>query len=168
MAPKKYNPFSTLTQQIAATPQGSWFYSRVLHRLDAIFLRLSGGRVTISSLTTGLTVAVVTTIGAKSGLPRTVPLLCFRDERDPQNFALIATNWGQPRYPAWYFNLKANPQVTCSIAGKAGEYLAHEAEGEEYARFWQYAVDAYVGYPRYKERIKGRSIPIMVMTPRKP
>lgn len=168
MSQKKYAPVQSLMQKIAATPLGAWFYARTLHLSDGLFLRLSGGRMTISSLGTGLPVVIVTTTGAKSGLPRTIPLLCIRDERDPANFALIATNWGQKRYPAWYFNLKANPHARGSLAGKTGEYLAHEAVAEEYARFWEYAADMYVGYPLYKERIRERSIPIMVMTPYKP
>jgi len=152
-------------QKIAASQPGSWFYARTLHHFDRLFLRLSGGRMTMTSLVAGLPMVIVTTTGAKSGLPRTLPLVCVRDESEPGTFALIASNWGQERYPAWYFNLKANPRATCSIAGEAGEYMAHEATGEEYARFWQSAADAYFGYPLYKQRISGRNIPVMVMTP---
>ena len=123
--------------------------------------------MTMSSLVAGVPLVVVTTTGARSGLPRTVPLLCIRDELDPATFALIATNWGQAQYPAWYFNLKANPRAACSIAGETGQYMAHKAVGEEYARFWQYAADTYLGYPLYRQRIHGRNIPIMVMTPLK-
>jgi deazaflavin-dependent oxidoreductase (nitroreductase family) len=168
MTQKKYNLFYSVMQRIAASPPGAYFFARTLHHFDRVFLRLSAGRVTMASLVSGLPVVVVTTTGAKSGLPRSVPLLCIRDERDPATFALIATNWGQQHYPAWYFNLKANPHASCSIAGKTEQYLAHEAADEEYARFWQYAVDAYIGYPLYKQRIHGRSIPIMVMSPLKP
>jgi len=152
-------------QKIAASPPGAWFYARTLHHFDRIFLRLFGGRVTMSSLVAGLPLVILTTTGAKSGLPRTTPLLCIRDENNPSTFAVIATNWGQQHYPSWYFNLKANPRATCSISGESREYMAHEANDEEYARFWQYATDTYIGYPLYKQRISGRNIPIMVMTP---
>jgi deazaflavin-dependent oxidoreductase (nitroreductase family) len=165
MTQKKYNLFHAVMQKIAASPPGAWFFARTLHHFDRIFLRLSGGRVTMTSLVAGLPLVIVTTTGAKSGLPRTLPLLCIRDESDPSAFAIIATNWGQRHYPAWYFNLKANSHATCSIAGETGKYMAHEATGEEYARFWQYAADTYVGYPLYKQRISERNIPIMVMTP---
>jgi deazaflavin-dependent oxidoreductase (nitroreductase family) len=168
MKQKKYSLFNLVMQRIAASPPGAWFFARTLHHLDKIFLRLSNGRKTMSSLVSGLPVVVVTTKGARSGLPRTIPLLCIRDECNPATFALIATNWGQQHYPGWYFNLKANPNVRCSIAGKTGEYLAQEAEDEEYDRFWQFAVDAYVGFPLYKQRIRGRRIPIMIMTPVEP
>lgn len=65
----------------------------------------------------------------------------------------------------WYYNQKANPQAVCSIRGKSGSYQAHEAQGEEYERFWQAAPNIYLGYPLYKQRISGRRIPIMVLTP---
>jgi hypothetical protein len=61
--------------------------------------------------------------------------------------------------------LKANPRAICAIGGKVGEYMAHEASGEEYERFWQCALDTYIGYPNYKQRVDERHIPIMVMTP---
>jgi deazaflavin-dependent oxidoreductase (nitroreductase family) len=164
MTQKKYNPFHLVMQKIAASSPGAWFYARTLHHFDKIFLRLSGNRMAMTSLVAGLPLVIVTTTGAKSGLPRALPLLCIRDESDPSTFAIIATNWGQQHYPAWYFNLKANPHAQCSIAGVTGQYTAHEATGEEYARYWQYAEDTYLGYSLYKQRIRGRNIPIMVMT----
>ena len=168
MTKKKYNTFNSVTQRIAASLPGAWFFARTLHHFDGILLRLSGGRLTMTSLLSRLPVVVVTTTGAKSRLARTLPLLCIRDESDSTAFAIIGTNWGQQHYPAWHFNLKANPCATCSIAGETGQYIAHEATGEEYARFWQNAADTYLGYPLYKQRIRGRKIPIMVMTPLKP
>ena len=123
MPKKLYSPFHSLIQRIAASKPGAWFFARTLHHFDRIFLKLSGGRETMTGLVGGLPVVFLTSKGAKSGLPRTVPLLCVRDESDPVSFALIATNWGQKPYPAWYFNLKANPKATCSIAGQVGQFL---------------------------------------------
>jgi deazaflavin-dependent oxidoreductase (nitroreductase family) len=116
----------------------------------------------------GLPELNLTTIGAKSGLARSVPLVYVRDEANPGSFALIGSNWGQKHYPAWYFNLKANPQATAVIDGKKGEYVAREVSGAEYERFWQKAMSLYVGYRNYKERIHGgRNIPIVVLSPKK-
>ena len=165
MARRKYSFFHSSLQKMASTRPGAWFYSHTLHRFDRIFLRLTGGRATMSNLLAGLPVVMVTTTGAKSGLARTLPLMCIRDERDARKFAIIASNWGQRHYPAWYFNLKANPRASCSIRGQVAEYVAHEADGEEYEMFWQYATDTYIGYPLYKERVSRRRIPIMVMEP---
>lgn len=166
--PKKYSWVHSLVQKVAASKLGASISSRLLHRIDQFVFRLSGQRATFSSWIAGVPVLMLTSKGAKSGLLRTVPLLCIRDENDPTSFALIATNWGQKSYPAWYYNLKVNPEAVCSIDGKAGIYLAHEAQGEEYERFWQYASNIYFGYPLYKQRIAGRRIPIMVMEELKP
>ncbi|HFQ95386.1 MAG TPA: DUF385 domain-containing protein, partial [Anaerolineae bacterium] len=57
-------------------------------------------------------------------------------------------------------------QAVCTVDGRTGEYVAHEAEGETYERFWRLAEAAYPGFPRYKERAAGRHIPIMVLEPK--
>jgi hypothetical protein len=61
--------------------------------------------------------------------------------------------------------LKANPRAIGTIRGQTATYVAHEASGEEYERFWQYAANTYLGFPLYKQRVGGRRIPIMIMTP---
>ncbi len=165
MIKKRYSPYHSLMQKVISTRWGAWYGSQTGHRFDRLFLKLSGGRATMSHLITGLPVAIVTTQGAKTGLPRTLPLLFIRDEHDPNSFALVASNWGQKHYPAWYFNLKANPRATCSIEGQVREYIPHEATDEEYARFWQYALATYIGFPSYKQHAGARRIPIMVLNP---
>jgi deazaflavin-dependent oxidoreductase (nitroreductase family) len=165
MTRKSYSTFHILMQKFASSRPGAWVSSRLLHHLDLFFLKVSNGRWMLTSLLTSLPVVILTTTGAKSGLPRTLPLLFIPDEQDSTAFSLIASNWGQTHYPAWYFNLKANSHATCSIDGHIGEYLAHEASGEEYERFWRYAVNMYAGYHFYKQRVGKRRIPIMVMKP---
>jgi deazaflavin-dependent oxidoreductase (nitroreductase family) len=71
-----------------------------------VLLRLSRGRI---SVTLGQPMGLLTTIGAKSGQPRTTPLFYTVDE---DTIILIASNGGQPRHPAWCYNLRANPEVT--------------------------------------------------------
>jgi deazaflavin-dependent oxidoreductase (nitroreductase family) len=84
---------------------------------------------------------------------------------DGERLVLIASNFGQAHHPAWYHNLKKNPQATVTIGTHTGDYAAHEAQGAEYARLWQKAVSLYSGYAAYKERTGGRAIPIIVLTP---
>jgi deazaflavin-dependent oxidoreductase (nitroreductase family) len=165
MAEKHPSIFHSFAQKIASSAMGAWLLSRTLHQSDGIFLKASKGRVTLSSILTGLPVVLMTTTGAKSGLPRRVPLLCIREMDNSDQFAVIASNWGQHHHPSWYHNLKAVPRVTCSLQGNVREYVAHEASGDEYERFWESAVEAYIGYPLYKQRAGGRRIPIMVLTP---
>ncbi len=138
--------------------------ARVLRYLDRLVVSLSAGRASLTSLLTDLPVVMVTTTGARSGLPRTSPLAPIRDPEHAGRFALIASNFGQHHFPAWYFNLKKNPRAVCTVDGRREPYVAYEAAGDEYDRFWGYAVDIYFGYALYKQRA-GRRIPIMVMEP---
>lgn len=165
MTKQTYSAFHTLMQKLASSRLGAWYFSRTQHHADRLFLKLTNGRATMTGILSGLPVVMLTTTGAKSGLSRTTPLLCIRHNHDSDTFALVASNWGQKHYPAWYFNLKANPRATCTIGGKGGDYTAREAGGEEYERYWQRAMDTYLGFPSYKQRVGERHIPIMVMTP---
>lgn len=162
---KHYSPFHALIQRIASTQLVASLFSRFLHYIDRPLLRLTHNRMSLTSLLAGVPVITLTTIGAKSGEPRTVPLVCILDEHEPDTFALVASNWGQRHHPAWYHNLKACPRATCSIFGRTAEYEAHEATGQEYEKFWQGAMATYIGFPLYKQRASNRHIPIMVMRP---
>jgi deazaflavin-dependent oxidoreductase (nitroreductase family) len=161
----EYSTFHSIVQKMASSGPGSWFFSKTLHHLDHGLINLTNGRKSMTSLLSGAPLVMVTTTGARSGLLRTLPLLCIRDPNATDSFALIASNWGQKNHPAWYFNLRANPRATCSIAGRAADYVAHEAKGEEYDSYWQCAMDTYLGFPTYRERAGDRHIPILVMTP---
>ena len=134
-----------------------------MHPLDRFIHRRTNGRHTFTSVVTGLPVVNLTAIGAKSGQPRTIPLIGIPDGDD---IVLIASNWGQTRHPAWYHNLRANPEATLTLNGRKGAYIAREAAPEERDRYWQRALDLYVGYAAYESRTGGRQIPIMVLTPK--
>lgn len=156
-------PKANLMQKFAASRPGAWLLARTGHHLDRVFLRLSGERVMLSGLLVGLPVVMVDAIGAKTGRVRRMPLLCIRDQQQEGDFALIASNFGQGHNPAWYYNLKAHPEVSCTLNGKVASYRASEAEGDEYQRFWRYALATYIGFPGYKQRAGARRIPIMVL-----
>ena len=159
------SPISSLVQKFASSSKGSVFFSRYAHHFDRLIYRLSGKRTTLTGILTGLPVLILTTTGAKSGLLRTNPLLVIRDPQNPGVLALIASNWGQAHNPAWYFNLKANPYASGLLNGQASEYIAQEAQGEEYTRYWNIACETYSGYALYKQRAGKRHIPIMLLVP---
>lgn len=165
MAKQNYSRFNSFAQKIGATRAASWFFSHTQHYFDRVILKATNGRTNLTSMLIGVPVVVVTSTGAKSGLQRTHPLLCIRGSHDADIFAIVGSNWGRKRYPAWYYNLKANPHATCAIQGQKGEYVAHEATGEAYEQYWQYAQNAYAGFGNYKQRVGERDIPIMIMTP---
>jgi len=156
-------PQANLMQKFAASRPGAWLLARVGHHLDRAFLRLSGERILFSGLLAGLPVVMVDTIGARTGKVRRIPLLCIRDQQREGDFAVIASNFGQGHNPAWYYNLKAHPEISCTLGGAAARYRAQEAEGDEYQRFWRYALATYIGFPGYRQRAGGRHIPILVL-----
>src|SRR5215210_7463737 len=110
-------------ERFAQSKAGSWFYINVAMRVDRVLLPLSRGRFSIS---VGQQVGMLETVGAKSGEPRSIPLLFIRD-----GVVLIASMGGAPRHPAWLHNIRANPRVNfLGPGGTTGEYIARETEGE--------------------------------------
>jgi len=163
LAKPRYSFFNILIQRISSTHVVSWFFARNLYRIDEFYLKLSHGRKTLTQVLSGLPVVLLTTTGARSGLPHTTPLACIPDPDQPNCFAVIASNLGQPHHPAWYYNLKEHPRATGVVDGQVEIYIAHEANDEEYARFWQFAIEIYPGYQLYQKRLGNRRIPIMVL-----
>jgi len=163
LAKAHYSFLNILIQKISSTRLVSRFFACNLHRIDELYLKLSHGRKTLTQVLAGLPVVLLTASGARSGLPRTTPLACIPDLDHPNQFAVIASNLGQPHHPAWYYNLKAHPRATGVIDRQVETYIAHEANDEEYARFWQVATEIYPGYQLYQERLGKRRIPIMVL-----
>jgi deazaflavin-dependent oxidoreductase (nitroreductase family) len=151
-----------LATKVALTKPGTWFYSKVAARIDGPLVRLSRGRV--NSAIGLFPVVLLTARGAKSGIQRTVPLVYFSDGAD---VILMASSFGRPRYPAWYHNLKANPEVRLEAMGGAGNYVAAETEGEERERLYALAQKVYRGYGIYEQRTAGiRHVPVLRLTPR--
>jgi deazaflavin-dependent oxidoreductase (nitroreductase family) len=145
----------------ALTKAGTWYSSRVGARIDPWLLRATRGRV---DHTFGqIPIVLVTVRGARSGRERTVALLYFTDGAD---VILMASSYGRARFPAWYYNLKANPDVRLEAMGRAGSYVAHEAEGEDRDRLFELAKMVYRGYTDYAQRTEGiRPIPVMRLSP---
>jgi len=146
-------------------------YLRWADRNWGLLTRLMGGHATIYRATRGLIgyrtpgfpdVLLLDHVGAKSGTRRTTPLVFARDGA---NTILIASKGGYPKNPAWYHNLKANPDTTIQIGSKTIPVHAREAKPEEYERMWGLAVDVYGGYEAYRRRTQ-RKIPLMVLEPR--
>lgn len=153
---------SYLVMQMAASRPGAWLLSRILPPLDLVMRRLTGGQRSLAGLVTGLPMLYLTATGARSGKPRTVPLI---GAPVGEEIVVIASNWGKPQHPAWYHNIQANPLVTVEIGGCRGRYRATEVTGEERAHYWQRAVQLYPGYTLYRQRASNRQIPVIVLRP---
>lgn len=138
------------------------FFAPRVHLLDSAVLRFSRGRFSAAALL-GWTIIQLTTTGAKTGQPRTLPLVgIFENDR----IALMGTSFGRRHNPGWYYNLKLNPECSVLFQGKSRNYVARELEGEEYEKFFQMAVDQYAGYQTYRERAAHRHIPVMLLEPK--
>jgi deazaflavin-dependent oxidoreductase (nitroreductase family) len=145
--------------RLAATRAGGWYYVNVAPRIDRLLLRLTRGRLSTTMI---LPVVMVDTIGAKSGKLRRTPLVAARDG---DGLVIIASRGGDTRHPGWYYNLRANPDVTAHFNGAARSYHAREADGDERERLWRLAADQYPGYDTYAARA-GRRIPVIRLEPR--
>ncbi len=152
-----------VAQRLSASRAGARLLSLFLHHLDRPLMRLSGGRWAIPTLVTGLPTVALTTLGARSDQPRTVPAIGIPDGDD---IILIASNWGSGRHPAWYHNLHKHPVATVAFDGHRGSYEASEVtEPAEYDRLWRKASALYVGFARYRQWAAGRRIPIVRLHP---
>ena len=156
---RRMNRFERALERFAASKAGGWYFINVANKVDKYLVPATDGRV---SSAVGQQVLVVETTGAKSGQARRIPLVYVTDGDD---IVLIASKGGNPRNPAWYHNLRANPDVRVWAKRRSGRYRAREAEGTERDRLWAKAVDYYAGYETYQARTGGRRIPVMVLSP---
>jgi len=157
---RQVNVIHRQAENFARSKVGSWFFINVANPVDKLLVPLTRGRL---SMGLGQQVGMLESVGAKSGQRRRIPLLYIRDGN---NVVLIASKGGSTRHPAWYHNVKANPQVRfVGPGGITGDYVAREAEGDERSRLWNDAVDYYDGYATYQGRTDGRRIPVIVLEP---
>lgn len=122
-------------------------------------VRLSGGRLLTGFR--GEPMILLTTVGRRSGQPRTWPLSALRVGG---GWAVAASNGGHDRHPAWYLNLEADPEVTVQQGRRTVAARARITTGEErdalYERFCEY-LSNYRAYQEATERV----IPVVVLEP---
>ena len=135
-----------------------WFWERFTD-FHTVAYKASGGR--LGGTAYGVPVALVESVGRKSGKRRTHPLLC---REDGENLVIIASKGGVNKHPAWYLNLKAQPETNAWWKGKKRRVRAREAEGEERERLWKLMADGYPTYEDYQRRTD-RQIPVVVLEP---
>ena len=104
-------------------------------------------------------VTLLTTIGARSGEPRTSPLTYTMDG---ERFVLIASKAGDPHHPAWYHNLVANPDVTIELGSERFAAKARVAPEPERSRLFAERVAVMPRFDGYRE-LTDREIPVVVI-----
>jgi deazaflavin-dependent oxidoreductase (nitroreductase family) len=156
------NGLQKLVRRFAAGGPGSWLFARVAPQIDRPVHKLTRGRHTFASLISGLPVVMLTTTGAKSGQQRTVPVLGIPTS---DGLAVIASNWGQRRHPAWYHNLRAHPEAEIAVDGDRRRVRAVEADEERRSRIWEEGLRVYPGFGQYERRASQRRISVFVLEP---
>ena len=123
--------------------------------------RATGGRLLNATL--GMVTVELTTVGRRSGLPRTTMLTS--PVQDGAVLVLVASNGGENRHPDWFYNLVANPDVTVVTSCERREMRARVAEGDERERLWTRVSASYPGYRLYQAKT-ARRLPVVVLEPR--
>ena len=145
---------------LASRPR--WLATRVT-RFHGFLLRRTRGRLAGRNLffAPRQRVLALTTTGRKSGRPRTTALGYLRDG---DYFAVVASNSGLDRAPAWWANLQANPEAEVDAAGKRVRVRGREATPEEHERLWPRFLDQFPGFNGYQQ-FTTRKIPIVLLEP---
>ena len=107
----------------------------------------------------GRPLLLLTTTGARSGQPRTTPMMYVRDG---DRLLVIASNAGAPKHPDWYYNLLAHPQVAVEVGREIFDATASVAEGTERQQLWDRIVEQYPFFADHQAKIT-RQIPVVAL-----
>jgi deazaflavin-dependent oxidoreductase (nitroreductase family) len=161
------SPLLRLTIWFSSSRLGQQIYVRMIPPIDRRLMLWSKGKLSLSPRgdpngVGGL--ALLSTIGAKTGKVRHMPL---GFARDGEAIVILASNAARSHHPAWYRNLKKNPDVTITIAGGGqGRYRAEEVPpGPERDRLWRLLCVMNPGFEKYPERTGGRIMPVVHCRP---
>src|SRR6266550_3817523 len=133
----------------------------VLNRMmegHAVIYRASGGRIG-HRFPGAPPMLLLDHVGAKSGIKRTTPLAYVPDG---DAVVIVASKGGHPTNPAWFHNLKANPDTTIQVGSEHRPVHARVATTEERERLWPKAVSFYKPYASYQKKTS-RQIPLVIL-----
>jgi deazaflavin-dependent oxidoreductase (nitroreductase family) len=132
---------------------------KVVNTLHRALLTLTFGRI---GWTAGpMPVLELTTIGRKSGQPRSVMLTSPVQEEG--TWVVVASRGGGDTHPAWFLNLRDHPDVEVRLQGKPKQPMhARIATPEERARLWPQVTAVYKGYSDYQAKT-AREIPLVLL-----
>ncbi|MFJ3304631.1 nitroreductase family deazaflavin-dependent oxidoreductase [Streptomyces sp. NPDC086549] len=140
-----------LVQKVSSTRGFAKVAPHVVPALDRAVHRITRGKVLLSAqLLPGV---VLTTTGARSGLPRRTPLACMPEEGG-RGWILVGSNFGRTDHPAWTHNLLAHPDATVSWKGEDIPVTATLLAGEERAAAWKALLVFWPPYATYQARVE--------------
>ncbi len=122
-------------------------------------LRLSGGRLGWTAA--DMPVLELTTTGRRSGRSRSVMLTS--PYREGERIVIVASKGGEDTHPAWFLNLRENPQVVVSMKGAPDvPMVARVSSREERERLWPIVAEKYANYAGYQAKTD-REIPLVLL-----
>ncbi|MEV6322947.1 nitroreductase family deazaflavin-dependent oxidoreductase [Nocardia sp. NPDC051787] len=138
------------------------FALKAMNTAHRALLKISLGKV--GNEFSGMPSLELTTTGRKSGRPHAVMLTA--PVVDGDTYVVVASRGGDPVHPAWFLNLRDNPDVVVSVrSGPKVPMTARVATGEERATLWPKVVDAYPTYGDYQKKTT-RELPLVLLTPK--
>jgi deazaflavin-dependent oxidoreductase (nitroreductase family) len=121
----------------------------------------SGGKR--GSMMQGMKIILLTTKGRKTGEPRTVPVVPYRDGDE---MYVIASMAGAPQHPAWFHNLSADPDVSVQLGAETWRARAEVVpEGPERDRLWKAITELMPNFGEYQKKTT-RVIPLVHLVKR--
>lgn len=151
-----------LLEWVSSSPTFAKYAPRFVPTMDLAVHRLTRGKLQLSAqMVPGL---VLTTRGAKSGLPRQSPLACMPEGLD--TWVVLGSNYGLEKHPAWTSNLLAHPtEAEISWRGRSIPVTGRLLEGQERQAVWERAVRFWPPYATYQTRCR-REIRVFLLTRR--
>lgn len=143
-------PLTRVMRRLGRTASFAKVYRRVGPVVDPRIAHIADGRFMAKLY--GFPVCILHTTGAKSGLPRSSPLLYVRDGDDVM---LLGTNFGQPKHPAWTANLLAHPDAAVEVGPVRLPVRAALVDQDGFDRVFPRFVEVYPGYADYLGRREG-------------
>jgi deazaflavin-dependent oxidoreductase (nitroreductase family) len=151
--------FSRAYAAFSNTRLGRFLSIHVVWKLDPPLMGATGGRLGFDLM---IPTALLETRGARSGKRRRNAVIYFHDG---ERVTIVASKLGLPSHPAWFHNLRANPEVTLGGVPMRASVVEDEAERR---RLWTLADQVFAPYAAYRREAAGanREIPIVQLSPR--
>ena len=107
----------------------------------------------------GTSTLILTTKGRKSGEERLNALIYGMAGDNP---VIVASKGGNPDHPAWYLNLRDDPNVQVQIRGEKFDAVARDATPEERPELWRQMAQEWPAYDDYQKKTD-REIPVVIL-----
>ena len=137
------------------------FQLKTMNAVHRVVLKLSFGHLGWNA--SNMPVLELTTIGRKSGQPRSVMLTS--PVQEGSTIVIVASRGGDDQHPAWFLNLRDNPDVEVTMKGEKRAMRADVADADERARLWPLVTKDHKNYAGYQTKTD-REIPLVLLQPK--